>query len=134
MTPTSTPRTDTFILRQRSGQGWADFARQLERELGEAKEDAKQGWQEFERMRALVPTTAQVMVYHSLLMKHNQWKQCAGELVLLVPKPMHSHAACKMTGEECLTHKTLTHFNQLKTGVPKMNGTTNYRKENKPCQ
>ena len=47
----------------------SSFARKLERERDEAKEDAKQGWEEFERMRLLVPTTAQVMVYQSLLMK-----------------------------------------------------------------
>lgn len=41
--------------------------KQIERELNEA-------WNECERLRLLVPTTAQHMVYHSLLIKHEALK------------------------------------------------------------
>jgi len=53
----------------------ADKIRQLETELNGAKEDAAEAWKAWEEMRLLVPTTAQAMVYMSLLEDFNKQKE-----------------------------------------------------------
>lgn len=74
---TPTPETDAIVhpfygmdVSTEEASALLDHARKLERERDEAREDAKQGWKQAEEYRGLIPTTAQAMVYHSLLMKY----------------------------------------------------------------
>lgn len=106
--------------------------KQIERELNEA-------WNECERLRLLVPTTAQHMVYHSLLTKYdalknelNQWKECADELAesgtvwnksiakilsnggINIQRWWQEIVDSQQTGS-----RSLAHYNQLKQGEGK---------------
>jgi hypothetical protein len=112
MNPSDTPRTDAAQF-DFLGTIPTEFVRQLERDLNEAKKQAKElGFQVEEACLKLIEQHDKSVALTSDL---DQWKQMAGEL--LDTLKAHSNCPYCLEKEQCIRcgwiKETLTKFNEL---------------------